>query len=203
MSQQNGPNPIKPEAGCTIHVKGGLELSPGWVDDHETWEILGVREEQRAQDAAPRPYLKLKSINHWDSLRFVTVAFNPVSMRVFPPADAGVQPQAVFPHPGSQLRIEDDGTGGFAPFRSGLWQVDKSRHEERADGSGTDLILSLSSLDKKHPSFMNVAFNENSMKPVLPPHIAAELAEAAKTMTVLRDVNILKPAHIKKRNAAP
>lgn len=189
----------KPEAGCILHLSATIMVF-GRGEDHKTWEIQKVTEEQKEGDAAPRTYLKLKSIDHYDCLRFITVPYDPAIMRVFPAPDTSVQPKAIFPEPGSQVVIEEpDDSGSFTSFRNGLWQVDKAKYIPRQFGGGQELQLQLSSINRKHPAFMNVVFNKFSMKPVPFKVSEAELAN----MQVDRDVPVSKPLNIRKRNAAP
>lgn len=185
----------KLEPDCIIHAPKGLDAS-GWHQAHDTWKVLSVKCEQKDGDAAPRDYMKLQSVNCMDGLRFLTAAFDAETMQVLPPPDRNPKPLAYFPQPGSQVHIKSDNEDSFEKLRNGLWEVERYAENPRADGAGTELVLNLRSLDKPHPAFIKVAFNNATMRPVMPAYVESGVS-------VTRDVAVMKPAQFKKRNAAP
>ncbi len=186
-------------AGAIIRSEGGLKTDR-WDIGHEVWQVRSAKYQQMEGDDAPRVYVKLQSVLRMEGLAFITVPFDADTMQVSPPPDQTPAAGVMFPEPGSQVYINESNDPSRPSFRDGLWEVGKAFHKPIEDGTGQVLQLQLKSLDRAHLSYMNVAFNAATMKPVTPAHLANG---GMVDVEIKRDINPLKPLNIQKRNAAP
>ena len=202
MTPQQTPDidaPYGLVTGAIIRSEGGLKTDR-WDIGHEVWQVRSAKYEQMEGDNSPRLYVKLQSVLRLDGLAFITVPFDENTMQVSPPPDQTPAAGVMFPEPGSQVYIRESNDPSRRSFRDGLWEVGKAFHKPIEDGAGQVLQLHLKSLDRINPSYMNVAFNRATMKPVMPAHLANG---GMVDVDIKRDIQPMKPLNIQKRNAAP
>ena len=186
-------------AGAIIRAEGGIKTCD-WELPHEVWQVRSAKLEQMEGDDAPRLYVKLQSVLRFEGLAFITVPFDADTMNVSPPPHNPPATGVMFPDAGSQVYIRESNDPSRPSLRDGLWEVGKAFHKPIEDGVGQVLQLHLKSLDRVHPSFLNVAFNAATMKPVTPAYLENG---GMVDVEIKRDIQPLKPMTIQKRNAAP
>jgi hypothetical protein len=180
-------------------VKGAhIRLQPDPVADQQDWrvkshaglwEVADIKVDQRPFDDAPQTYVQLKSIERKGGVAFTTLPYNPRMMEVvFTPPEPVVP---LFPEPGSKVYIKE-GTDEKPSAKDGLWVIERA--EMKKLESGRDhLHLGLKSEGRKNQSYLNIAFNTATMKPVMP-----ENNDRKPNVEMQRKVNVFKPISFKK-----
>jgi len=186
MTQLPLPSHIQPGDHIRVHPDPASG-APDWrVMGHQgLWEVTGFKTEQRSDDAQPGLYIRLKSVKRDGGLAYITL---PYSAQTIELVESRPEPKApVFPEKGSQVAIRD------GSFRDGLWEIQQAKKEMLEDG-GEQLKLTLKSLDRKTPTYANVAFHAATMKPVMPEgHDAHKPDIAIKCVT-----RVFKPISLKR-----
>lgn len=168
--------------------------------ERHDWEVTAVKTDQRRFDDAPKIYVTLRSIGRMEGLSFMTIPYDPATMVVVePPPVVPPKPQLRFPEPGSEVYIQESDDPSRPSFRDGLWEVRNAFHKVAEDG-GRELQLALKSVGRKNQSYLNVAFNAVTMKPVVPAYVENKDLSHVETQ---QDIALFKPLAVKKRNAAP
>lgn len=185
MTQLIPPSHIKKGDHIRVHTDPAAE-KPDWrVMGHKgLWEVSDFKTEQYGDDA-PQLYIKLKSVKRAGGLAFITLPYTQQSIELVESAPEPKEP--VFPEAGSQVHITQEGD------KNGLWQIEKAKMEMLESGA-EKLKLCLKSLDRKNLTYINIAFNEATMKPVLPAGYDAHKPDVA----IKRVTNVFKPLNLKR-----
>ena len=186
MTQLQAPSHIKP--GDHIRVQADPALGkPDWrVMGHKgLWEVATFKTDQRADDAQPTLYIQLKSVEREGGVAYVTL---PYSAKAIELVESKPEPkEPVFPETGSQVVIREGGV------KDGLWAIEKAKMEMLESGK-EQLKMTLKSVDRKNQSYLNIAFNAATMKPVMPAGYDAHKPDVA----VKRVTNVFKPINFRK-----
>lgn len=190
MTQLTTPSDLIKGAHVRLHADQAAEKQDWRLLSHDgLWEVMNVKVDQRPFDTSPQTYVQLKSINRKGALAYSTIVFEPSVFEVVTSAPVPVIPQ--FPDPGSKLYIKL-GTDEKPSPKDGLWMIEESRMEPTENGQ-EELRMRLKSEGRQNLSFLNIAFNEATMKPVMP-----ENNDRKPNVEMQRKVNVFKPISFKK-----
>ena len=186
MTQLKPPGHIRPGDHIRVHQDPAME-KPDWrVMGHKgLWEVTTFKTDQRPGDVQPTLYIQLKSVEREGGVAFVTLPYKPMVIELVESKPEPKEP--IFPEKGSQVVIRE------GSVKDGLWEIQKAKMEMLESGA-EQLKLTLKSVDRKNLSFVNVAFNTATMKPVLPAGYDAHKPD----VSIKRVTNVFKPITFKK-----
>lgn len=185
MTQLPSPNHIKPGDHIRVHQDPNMG-EPDWrlMGHQGLWEVITFKTDQRRDDAQPKLYIQLKSVKR-EGVAYITI---PYSNKAIELVESQPEPkQPIFPETGSQVVVREGGRN------DGLWEIQQAKKEMLESGR-EQLKLTLKSLERKNLTFMTVAFNEATMKPVLPEGYDAHKPDVA----IKRTTNVFKPINFRK-----
>lgn len=186
MTQLSPPSHIKKGDHIRVHTDPAAE-KPDWrVMGHEgLWEVSDFTTKQYNGEDTPQLLIKLKSVKRDGGVAFITLPYTKESIELVESAPEPKEP--VFPEAGSQVYIKEGG------ITDGLWEIQKAKMEMLESGA-EKLQLNLKSVDRKNLTYINIAFNAATMKPVMPAgYDAHKLDVATKRVT-----NVFKPLNLKR-----
>lgn len=186
MSPLQAPSHIQPGDHIRVHQDPAME-KPDWrVMGHKgLWEVTTFKTDQRLDDAQPTLYVQLKSVEREGGVAFVTIPYTAKTIELVESKPEPKEP--VFPEKGSQVVIREGGV------KDGLWEIQKAKMEMLESGK-EQLKMTLKSVDRKNLSFVNIAFNAATMKPVMPAGYDAHKPDVA----MKRVTNVFKPITLRK-----
>jgi len=191
MTQLNTPSDLVKGAQVRLHSDPAAADKQDWrITSHDgLWQVENIKQEQRPFDTSPQTYVQLKSIDRKGGLAFSTIVFDPKVFEVVSTPPEPVVP--LFPEPGSKVYI-NEGTDEEPSAKDGLWVIERAEMKKLESGR-EHLQLGLKSESRKNLSYLNIAFNAATMKPVMP-----EKNDRKPNVEMQRKVNVFKPISFKK-----